>query len=130
MNGELLIEAVRAKGSDARDLRDAAHEACHALMWKAKKWDRDSIHKKKPRGLSYAVADEITARAVEQLVCAEFGVDCGTVEHWAGVCFMEMIKNERVSLPSYEWVVDAVKKSMKTDKAREMSKRVIALGGA
>ncbi len=37
-----IIEAVRARGNDPRDLRDAAHEAHHALEVKAKDWDRDA----------------------------------------------------------------------------------------
>lgn len=40
-----LVNTIQAKGSDAMDARDAAHEACHALMWGVKKkWTRDNIH--------------------------------------------------------------------------------------
>jgi len=45
--GEMLIAIVVEKGGDARDVRDAAHEACHALMWGVKKkWTRENIHAK------------------------------------------------------------------------------------
>ena len=34
------VEWVRSKGSDADNLRDAAHEASHALQVKPRRWDR------------------------------------------------------------------------------------------
>ena len=129
-----LVAIVRARGSDANEARDAAHEACHALSWGVKKpWTRDNIHARKPKdsrifGPMPGVREEILARAVEQLVCARLGYDCGTVEKWAMVCWMEMIKNEGISLPTEgNWLVTRVREDMKTERAAAMADRVLAL---
>ena len=125
---DALVAAVRAKGSDARDPRDAAHEACHALKWGVtKKWTRDNIHAKKPRVRSNGVSDEILARAVEQLVSADVGYDCGTVESWAFTCWMEMLKNEGISLPGGDWLEKRIRERMESPAARELADRVLAL---
>lgn len=125
--GDMLVAAVRSKGSDARDVRDAAHEACHALKWKAKKWDRESIHKKRPKVRGFGVSDEILARAVEQLVCADLGVECWPVEKAAMICWMEMLKNERVSLPGGSWLEDRIREAMAGKQARKEADAVLAL---
>jgi hypothetical protein len=128
MAPENLVTEVQRRGSDAANPRDAAHEACHALHWGVKKkWTRDNIHAKKPKTRFIAVRHEILARAVEQLVCAKLGVDCGTVEHWAFVCWMEMLKNERVSLPSGDWLATQIYEAMKTEEAQALATRVLAL---
>jgi hypothetical protein len=130
---ESLITAVRAKGSDASDLRDAAHEACHALSWRVSApWTRDNIHAKKPKphrifGDMPGIREEILARAVEQLVCVKLGVDCGTVSRWALVCWMEMLKNERVSLPTGDWLEAQIRDAMGTALAEDMAKAVLRL---
>lgn len=94
MNAEKIIKAIRARGSDATDLRDAAHEAHHALDAKAKKWDRESIHRALMRRHRCALLrSEVMARAVEQIVCTRLGVDPkGDVEKWALVACLESIK--------------------------------------
>ena len=126
-----LVDAVRAKGSDAGDVRDAAHEACHALRWGvSKKWTRDNIHARKPKNRSEGVRDEILARAVEQLVSADLGYDCGTVEHWATVCWMETIRNEGISLPVGDWLEKAIRSCMASKEARRWADRVLALAPA
>lgn len=124
-----LVDYVQRKGSDAEDPRDAAHEACHALSWSVRgKWDRDNIHRHKPKNRSEGVGEEILARAVEQLVCSDLEVDIGGITNWAMTCWMEMIKNERIALPSLEWLVDAIKERMLSKTARAMADRVLALG--
>jgi len=123
-----LVAAVRARGSDAKDPRDAAHEACHALKWDVeKRWTRNNIHRKKPQLRSNGLADEILARAVEQLVSADVGYDCDTVEHWAMVCWMEMLKNERISLPIGDWLEKAIRSCMESSEARKWADQVLAL---
>lgn len=123
-----LVDAVRKRGSNADDPRDAAHEACHALEWGVtKKWTRDNIHARKPRIRSDGVSSEITARAVEAIVCADLGVKYD-VDKWAFTCWMEMLKNEGISLPTGSWLADAIRRRMKTDGARRMANRVLALG--
>ena len=129
---ETLLAAIRAKGSDATTLRDAAHEACHAIQWNVKrKWTRENIHakKRKPHRIfgDMGVMDEIDARAVEQVVCSRLGVDCGSVEKWAQVCWMEMFKNERISLPVGDWLEKQIRSRMETEAVSRLADRVMAL---
>jgi hypothetical protein len=131
---ERIIAAVQAKGNDARDLRDAAHEACHAIAWGVKKkWTRDNIHAKKPKrgplARSQGVFDEISARAVEQLVCADLGVECWTIEKAATTCWFETLKNEGISLPSPQWIADCVRERMKSPQ-RAQARRQGARAGS
>ena len=84
-----LIAGVRARGAQPRDLRDAAHEAAHALRTGlAGRWTRDRIHAAvlaaapEPHDL---LAAELEARAVELLVCQQLG-ELYDIEHWAEVC--------------------------------------------
>lgn len=128
---EALIAAIRARGSDARDLRDAAHEACHAIEANVPdgKWDREGIHSRLIRGRSRSdlVRLEIEARAVEQLVCADLGVDCDTVDKWAEITWWETMKNMRINLPSVEWIAKAVNLAMKQGRIRDKTDAVVAL---
>jgi hypothetical protein len=122
-----LVAAVRARGSDTKDARDAAHEASHALDVGAKRWDRESIHRalmKRRRGEQFA--SEVTARAVEQIVCAKLGVDCGTVEKWASVSYMEALKH-RLPFSSYEDFLSAVRAAIDSREADRGAKRILAL---
>ncbi len=132
---ESLVAAICARGVSTSDLRFAAHEACHALQWGVrKKWTIDNIHARKPRPNrilgDVGVLDEITARAVEQLVCAKLGVDCGSVEHWATVCWMETLVNERILLPKGDWLEQQIRKRMESDRAARLTDQVLALAGA
>jgi len=70
---------------------------------------------------------EIRARAVEQIVCADLGVECGTIERWADVTFLETLKNMQLLLPSSEWIVERVKIDMKRTGARLDADAVLAL---
>lgn len=128
MDAEHFLAIVQARGSDARDVRDAAHEACHALQWGVTRpWTRDNIHAKKPRDRVSGIRSELLARAVEQLVCAEFAIDCGTVEKWAHVCWMEMLKNERIELPTNGWIETQVRAAMTSLDARRMVQRLLSM---
>lgn len=123
-----LIRVIQARGSDATDLRDAAHEAAHALKWNVKKrWTRDNIHAKKPRGINHGVADELEARAVEQIVCKRLNVRCGSIAKWAEVCWEEMYMNERIALPSSRWVAARVRDRITDPEALALADRVLAL---
>lgn len=126
---ELIIAAVQARGNDATTLRDAAHEAHHALSAGLDgPWDRESIHAAvMAMGRGEAAADEIMARAVEQIVCRDFGIDCGSVKDWAMYACIESIKSG-IAYPSLNWFVERVNDYMKTRAAREAADRVIALG--
>lgn len=126
-----IIAAVQSHGSDAQDLRDAAHEACHAIDAKLRGlWERERIHRalsRKYGNRGSLVFAEVRARAVEQIVCTDLGVDCGTVERWAHVTFLETLKNMQILLPSAEWFVDCVKRDMERTGARLAADAVLAL---
>jgi hypothetical protein len=133
-----LLAAVRARGSDAGDVRDAAHEACHAIEGGLRlrgRWDRETIHrglKKRARAsgvlaTSEIVLCEIVARGVEQIVCADLGVACGTIEEWASITWFETVQSERIKLPSGEWVAESIRKRMTTARVRRLAKEVLAI---
>ncbi len=132
MSAQAIIDAIRHNGSDAGDLRDAAHEACHAIEVGLRgPWDRESIHRalSRQRGPGAMVVLEIRARAVEQMVCASLGVDPGgDIEHWAFVAIMEAAKNARIGLPGLPWFADCVRTHMKTEECKRLRDAVIALG--
>lgn len=131
-----VLRAVRDRGSDVEDLRDAAHEACHALEFFVPdgEWDRESIdaycqaaiQKHKARARAFALRSEIFARAVEQVVCADLGAKCPPVEMCAMTACKEAIAVDRVhyDLPLF---ILGVKEAMKTAQVRQMADRVIAL---
>lgn len=128
---DVIVAAVASRGSNPRDLRDAAHEACHALMFNVKPgtWDRETINGKIERtrnghamarimyGRRFGVMidAEVIARAVEQVVCKRFGVDCGTVEEWAHIAWMEAMQNSRILLPD-GLLPTAIRKAMEHDR--------------
>lgn len=94
MRATLIIEAVRQRGNDAGDLRDAAHEAAHVFQLEpsfAEQWQRPIIHdaltrrvRKRSGGvlnpMTILTAYEYQARAVEMLVCRELAVDYDLLE--------------------------------------------------
>ena len=126
---EKIIEAIRANGNDPRDLRDAAHEATHALTCAMKPgtWERECIHRAlMKRGRAEAFANEVMARAVEQVVSADLGVDPGTVDEWAFVAFMETLKTG-IRIPASFDLAGAVKRRMADKDVRAMADRIIAL---
>lgn len=129
-----VIAAVRARGNDALDLRDATHEACHALDAGLETgWTREAIHQALRRKHS-AVAElfqaEVLARAVEQIACADLGVDPGTsVEGGAIIATFEAIKS---GLPytDPDTFVRIVKVTMGSARARAMVESVLSLAAA
>lgn len=106
-----FIEGVRARGSDVSDLRDAFHEAHHAVTARLKKpWERERIHQallRMPRvrkwGVAMLVQEEVDARAVERLACAKFGVEYNA-ELWAMTAAMETCKTFGVDMQLDWWM--------------------------
>lgn len=111
-----LLEVIRANGCDALDLRDAAHEAHHALFTRLKpKWTRDRIHEalvklagRDRTSRSTLVAYELDARAVEWLVCDRYGIEYDAPK-WADTMWWETTKNMNITLPSDAWILEAMK---------------------
>jgi hypothetical protein len=85
-----IVAAVRARGSDAADVRDAAHEASHAIQHRLPSWHRNLIdlHMRRMR-MRPRLLSEVRARAVEQLVCARLDVPYTAFEY-CNVAVLEM----------------------------------------
>lgn len=124
---ERITANIRAKGCDAVNVRDAAHEACHAMAWGLKgKWTRENITRKNPyrRRPALGVGDEITARAVEALVMQSLGLEYDQ-DRWVTMMMMETIKFDRIALPSHEWVKEAIVARMGTRTADALATDLI-----
>lgn len=131
-----VLTEVRRRGSDAIDLRDASHEASHALEFDLRgKWSRDRVHAaviKRGRGSRFLsgaliVKSEIKARAVEQIVCSRLGVPVESVEVFAGVALLEMGITFG-SCPPEAVFIKMIRQSMIDPGVITLAERVIALG--
>jgi hypothetical protein len=112
MSVESVIAAVRSCGNDPRDLRDAAHEACHAIEFGVKRgqWDRETINATLERRahrtleafggrpMTMGMA-EVRARVVERLVCEHLGV-AYEPKDWLMTSWMEAFKNSLINFPT------------------------------
>jgi hypothetical protein len=125
-----IIAYVNERDSGARDLRDAAHEAHHALAVELEgSWERERLHHAMVRrGRSYLLQSEIEARAVEQLVCVALDVAPGKdIAGWALVSCFEAIKTG-LDIGPPEPIERAIERAMKRDSIRAAADRVLALG--
>lgn len=99
LSAETFLKRVRSMGSDAEDVRDAAHEAFHALENRvAAPWTRERVHEamlaryetKPPAELWL---HELIARILEQVVCSKLGADAGgDLKHWITVSSFEAVR--------------------------------------
>lgn len=126
---EVLTAAVRAKGSDARSVRDAVHEACHAVQWGIKgRWSRTNIDRANPnkgrRKAAFGVRDEITARAVEALVMRKLDLEYDQ-DKWVLMMVMETLKLDGIALPGFDWVKEAITARMGTREAEALATNLI-----
>lgn len=112
-------------------LRDAAHEAHHALTAKCKApWSRDAIHE--------AMADlcgdvngewviqELDARAVERVVCQALGAPYDA-DRWMEITWFETASSMKIMLPSVEWITDAVVLRLGLPKIKAAARRILTL---
>jgi hypothetical protein len=116
-------------GCDATSVRDAVHEACHAIMWNLKgEWTRDRIDLKNPyksrRKAAFAVGDEVTARAVEALVMKTLGLEYDQ-DKWIMMMIMETLKLDGIALPGFDWAKDAITQRMQMPHAIKMADDII-----
>lgn len=126
-----IITRVRERGSDARDLRDAAHEACHALDAGARSWEREDIHAaldaKAKRRRSYLWEAECLARAVEEVVCDRLDVAIdGRNERVLKACF-EAVKR-RYPFGDYDTTLRQVSVLIVDRRTLAMVDRILELG--
>ena len=131
---EKVIAAIKAHGLDgvrpgADGLRDAAHEAFHALAVGAGSWNRERVHRALCRQFVGANLwiHEMEARGVEQVVCMKLGVDCGSLGQWVATSAMEAIKGR---LPYADPSVSEgiARRFMQSDACAEWAHRIIAMG--
>lgn len=93
-----LLQALRERGIVSQDLRQAVHEACHALDFDLKPpWTRPRVSAAMDRpdmvGQARAEASEVLARAVERIVCLRYGVHIADVESLASKSSQEFWKD-------------------------------------
>jgi hypothetical protein len=124
-----IVEWTRANGSDATNVRDAAHEASHALELDCESWDRATIDDA-ARALrpGESAASEVLARAVEQLVCEALGIQHNWDEFMLIAC-LEAAKVGR-PFPGPGWMTKAVAQVKSSQKAKDMAARILAMEGA
>jgi hypothetical protein len=136
MSAEAILAAIQSRGSDAVDLRDAVHEATHAIQCRLHgPWQRERIHAalerraKHSAGKRWLVTEmvryELQARAVEMLVCERFAVPYDA-KNWALWCAMETAKTYRVDLGSLDTLVDAFVLASKQRHTLELLDQVLA----
>lgn len=128
-----IVAAVRARGSDANDLRDAAHEAVHGFLGELASWSRISIDRALVRrirthcGRSEVLSEEITARAVEAIVCERLGA-AHDIEQFMRVTLWEALHNGvHISVSEAEFA-GFVRRRIDTAEARALADRIVALG--
>lgn len=134
-----LYDAIRAKGYTphgvSEDLRDAAHEAHHALFCRLRKpWTRDRIHDalcKQANRLrrlrnGELVSYELDARAVEWIICEQHGIE-HSVSSWAEMTWWETSKNMNIMLPGVEWIAENVTKRKELTRIKDFAANVQAL---
>lgn len=138
-----IVEYVRAMGNDARDVRDAAHEAHHALdaPMKNKPWTRDNIHYalevkanakarawgRSPSGMaaSMMISYELDARAVEKIVCNHIGIEYDD-DHWTHVAWMETLHSMRIALPT-DFFEEGLRTRLRVPRVHTAAQAIIAL---
>lgn len=127
---EDLIKRIQDLGSDADTLRDAAHEACHALDTNVPDgcWDRETVHKHVLETFPSPVeqvSEEVFARAVEWHVCDLMKEEYSPGK-WATIAFIETLKNGGISTPIDFWK-SAIQRVHSGDKSLAMATRIINL---
>lgn len=128
-----IIAAVQARGSDADDLRDAVHEAVHGLLGNLSSWERESLHRKLVERLGSShgriglLSEEITARAVEAIVCERLGV-AHDIERFALVTLWEALKNGLYISWGESELAKAVRARMGLPETQVLADRIVALG--
>jgi len=134
-----LLQAIRSRGSDAETIRDAAHEATHALQTNLHSpWNRDNIHEAVERlakrhflgrhfgRMSALVRFELEARAVEMLTSQHFN-EKYDIQHWATICWMETAKAFQTNIGEIDDVIAAIKTNAEDRRTIALFKRVLAI---
>lgn len=130
---DAVIAAIVSRGSDAHDLRDAVHEATHALQARCPPpWDRERIDWYLKRSCSSqdrvtALVDrEVRARAAEMHACERFGVEYD-LEQWSAIACMETGNTLQVWL-KLDVIARRVKALASRQETRRLVDRIVKLG--
>lgn len=122
-----LVLLAHARGNHPSDLRDAAHEAFHALsVGLEEDWDRETIHEALVERFGGAELwlHELQARAVEQLVCAEFGVETNPIEHWVHWSILEAIKFRQPVDMNFDRAVKTTRRLLDNADVKRWAKKI------
>lgn len=124
-----IVATAQRYGSDAKTVRDATHEACHALEANAERWNRDTIHEALVHANSgerwRLLAAEVRARAVERRVCETLGVQYDAAK-WLDIAALETMKTGIQGVPADFWSV-AVTRAMTNEHVQDMVERILKL---
>lgn len=136
LTADQIIAAIRDRGSDARDLRDAAHEAHHALFANVRKrWTRDNVHAGVLRAARHRVIAgrdaalvklELDARAVEWALCDRYGLPY-ELDKWADIMWWETAKSMSILLPDVDQVAQAIRLTRKRAIVETWADKIVAL---
>lgn len=131
---DALRNAVHSRGLWTRDLRDAAHETHHALVCRLRgRWSRDRIDdamvSKFPR-YQDRLADELLARAVEQIVCKILRVKTWTIDKAVDAMIRESAALDHEDIGPHDLLIATVRNLIRTDRARRAARRVLSLAGS
>lgn len=127
-----LLAVVRARGSNPRGLRDATHEACHALDVRLEPpWTRDRIHRaiedicdnEPETRCERLVGFELKARAVEHVICMSNGVP-HDLTAWSNTMWMETASSLGIFIPRPETLPGMIKNLTRTPAVRAMVARI------
>lgn len=125
-----LLAALRARGIVPRGttpVRDAVHEACHALTWEIPEpWSREAIAAGAPESNGEKFEAECIARAVEGLVCRAVGAECPDLDARVLLAAMEATRIDRYTVPFPVWR-DMVRRFEGSAVARDLTERILAL---
>lgn len=122
-----VVRWVRRCGSDTNNVRDAAHEASHALEYRVRRWGREAIHSKVIRSRPGDRArTEVEARAVERLVCAAVNVTHDW-SHFNLLCAIEATRSG-ISFPSLDVLETLIQSAMRSTVVVERTALILAMG--
>lgn len=137
---EDVLEAIKARGYtpnpnrigpriDDPPLRDAVHETVHAIEARVPEgqWNRDTIDRYVKRmGRANAAVSELTARAVEQVICEKYGLKVYTLSKAILTSCMEAIKFGD-PFPDFDDALAKASMLMTSAKVKVLVKRIIDL---
>lgn len=130
------MQAIRSRGSDSNELRDAAHEAAHAIQAGLRPpWTRDRVHDAVSAfghgNVAEMLASEVLARAVERIVVVRvLGADQYDAEKWAAIALMEAMKTMHVSIPismSPQRLAKSIEERAEGKDARRIAEKIMNL---